>query len=64
MMMKIFDRDFAINSDKMQADKAAFAIAKFFLGYVVGRDLNKTSDGIALSCAVNGTTENTIKKYL
>ena len=65
LWMKILDKDYAINSDKMQADKAAFCIAKFFLSYVVGKETNNanTVDGIAKYSVVNETSEDIIKKF-
>jgi len=63
MMMKILDRDYSINSDKAQADKASFCLAKFFLNYVVGKEENSTTDAIAMFSVVNETPENMIKKF-
>jgi hypothetical protein len=52
-LMKILDRNYAVNINKVNGDKISYLIAKFFLINVLGKAENATVNDIAANCCVN-----------
>lgn len=52
-VMKILDRNYAVNINKVNGDKVSYLIAKFFIINVLGKAENKTVNDIAANCCVN-----------
>ena len=63
LMMKVLDRNYAVNLDKAKADQISYLIAKFFLINCIGRTDSTSTQSIALNCVTNGiASENQLKR--
>lgn len=52
-VMKILDRNYSVNLDRVNGDKVSYLIAKFFLINVLGKSDSKTVCDIASKCCIN-----------
>ena len=58
LVVRSLDRIYSLSLDKIQADKAAYLIGKFFLLYIMDKTNTKSVQDIAKSCAINNTPVN------
>jgi len=58
MFIRCLDRLYSLSLEKIQADKAAYLVGKFFLLYIVGKTPNAGVNNIAKSCTLNDTPAN------
>ena len=54
MVMKVLDRNYSVNLDKVKSDQISYLVAKFFLINVVGKTDNDTVKSIAANCCTKG----------
>ena len=52
-VMKILDRNYSVNLNKVNGDKISYLIAKFFIINVLGKAESKTVNDIAANCCIN-----------
>jgi hypothetical protein len=62
MFARCLDRLYSLSLEEIQADRASYCIAKFFLIYVVGKTDNETVKGIATSCIPNNSPKSVFER--